>query len=125
VDGRWPMSENAPRPWISDDSVDPLTALLDDLVARPLAAPFTCPVCTEPGSVHVHLHGFAGAVGGSWIWCSRCRRYDHDRRTIPAWWFNNSLIDLESLVSPPAPLDGSSDLIDQHWNLACGRGCDG
>lgn len=107
--------------WINDDSVDPLTALLNRLLAQPEEAPFACPVCGTPESVHIHLHRFAGSVGGAWVWCSKCRRYDHDRRTVPGWWVNNLLVDVESLSSPPTRVDDLAEDVDRHWNVVACR----
>ncbi len=110
------MTGNSTRTWTNDISVVPLATLLNAELARPSFAPRTCPICQTPRSVHLYLHRFYGDVGGAWIWCSSCRRYDHDRRPVPEWWHNNQAISLEVLASPPIVLDEMSEYIDRHWN---------
>lgn len=110
------MTGNSTRTWTNDISVEPLATLLNAELARPSLVPRTCPICQTPRSVHLYLHRFYGDVGGAWIWCSSCRRYDHDRRPVPEWWHNSQAISLEVLASPPIVLDEMSEYIDRHWN---------
>ena len=111
------MSDGTAPAWVNDSSVEPLAAFLNQELAHPSAVmPAQCPVCAAPGSLHIHLHRFYDPMGGAWVWCSRCQRYDHDRRTIPAWWINNDAVDIDALASPPEALDDSADLVDAHWN---------
>lgn len=102
--------------WINDHSVEPLATLLNQQLLTPRPAPGTCPICRTARSVHLHLHRFFGDLGGAWIWCSACRRYDHDRRPIPEWWINNPAVMVEALASPPAALEEITEVIDRHWN---------
>lgn len=103
--------------WINDDSVEPLVIFVNSQLARSAGTmPGDCPVCETPSSVHIHAHRFYDQIGGSWVWCSACRRYDHDRRNLPDWWVNNDAIGLDLLESPPAALDEWSGVVDEHWN---------
>lgn len=118
------MTSNNHEAWINDESVSPLASVLDSKLLDPMGAmPSDCPVCLTPRSLHIHLHRFRAYMGGAWIWCSSCRRYDHDRRSIPAWWTNNPAIALDIATSPPpVALDERAEIIDSHWTLAASGG---
>lgn len=97
---------------------DDLDAQLSDIlscVENIAPFPAACPACGSP-DCHVYYHRYNEVTGrgGSWVWCSHCRRYSHFSCVVPQWWINMSDIDTAQLAALPDYLESKKEMID-HW----------
>ena len=88
-------------------------------VARRGPFPARCPACSSPTlHVYFHRHDARHDRGGSWVWCSHCRRYSHASAKPPPGWRNLDLVDPQRLTHAPSYLETLAAAIDAHWAVA-------
>ena len=98
--------------WIDDDRL----TKIEDLDTG--AYPKKCPICGE-NSIHLLMYRYnvMSSGGGSWTWCSSCKRYSHINASIPEWWMNFDGLGAGQLfASPEHNIDDKREDIDSWVN---------
>ena len=98
--------------WKDDDSLSQIEGLETGTY------PKKCPICGK-NSVHLLMYRYSemSTGGGSWTWCSSCRRYSHINVTIPKWWTNFDGLEVKQLfASPEYNIDDKREDIDRWVN---------
>lgn len=102
--------------WDDGPAADPLAGTLGRPDLQQLRLPADCPAC---GARDLHVfyrrHGDDG-MGGTWAWCSNCRRFFHGRTAVPMWWREADFITDEALAAVPEVLERLASELDAHWN---------
>ncbi|HAZ91486.1 MAG TPA: hypothetical protein DCX21_05885 [Eubacterium sp.] len=98
--------------WIDDDR---LTEIEDCDTG---IYPKKCPICGN-NTIHKLMYRYSvmSSRGGSWIWCSSCKRYSHTNAIIPEWWSNYDGLEVGQLyASPEHNIDEKREAIDRWIN---------
>lgn len=80
--------------------------------------PKKCPVCGNK-SIHLLMYRYSvmSTNGGSWTWCSSCKKYSHINTVIPQWWKNYDGLEAGQLfASPEYNINDKRESIDNWVN---------